>query len=219
MKQVLKRLYIKFKVRNKCIIGHSCNISLDSHFEGYNFIGDNTHFSGYLGFGSYVSAHCDLASVKIGKYTSIAPHVVVNPGRHPMSYPYVSTHPIFFSIRCQNGHSFVSHNVFNEIIYLDNMYSVSIGNDCWIGEGAFLVGGITIGNGAVVLAHAVVTKDVPPYAIVAGIPAKVIKYRYSSDDIEFLQKAQWWNKTPEWLKRKSNLFSDFEKFKENFYEK
>ena len=70
----------------------------------------------------------------------------------------------------------------------DNKWIVNIGHDCWIGEHVFMVGGVTVNNGAVVLAHAVVTKDVPPYAIVGGIPAKVIGYRYDEETIAFLLK-------------------------------
>ena len=76
---------------------------------------------------------------------------------------------------------------------------VEIGSDCWIGQRCFLVGGIKIGHGAVVLAGAVVTKDVPPYAIVGGVPAKILRYRYDEDTINFLLDTCWWNKPIEWL--------------------
>ena len=90
---------------------------------------------------------------------------------------------------------------FKEFTYADenNKYPVIIGNDCWIGYGANLIAGVTIGNGAIVLAGAIVTKDVQPYAIVAGIPAKIIKYRYSNEDIDFLLPTKLWNKSINWL--------------------
>ncbi|MDL4470788.1 CatB-related O-acetyltransferase [Citrobacter braakii] len=71
--------------------------------------------------------------------------------------------------------------------------NTTIGNDVWIGNDVVLKGGISIGDGAVVAANSVVTKDVPPYAIVAGVPAKIIKYRFESDIIEQLLKIKWWN--------------------------
>ena len=93
---------------------------------------------------------------------------------------------------------------------------VKIGSDCWIGEGVFLVGGIEIADGAMVLAHAVVTHNVPPYAIVGGVPAKIIGYRYDDETIQFLLKVQWWNKPIQWLKENWELLSDLKKFKQTF---
>ena len=69
----------------------------------------------------------------------------------------------------------------------------TIGNDVWIGWGVLIKGGVTIGNGAVIGAYSVVTKDVPPYAVVAGVPAKVIKYRFEQEKIDLLQQLQWWD--------------------------
>ena len=108
--------------------------------------------------------------------------------------------------------------MFDELKYYDieRKISVKIGNDCWIGEGAFLVGGITIGDGAVILAHAVVTKDVPPYAIVGGVPAKIQKYRYDEETIDFLQKIQWWNSPIEWLQENWELLCDLDKLKKYY---
>lgn len=89
-----------------------------------------------------------------------------------------------------------------------------IGNDCWLGSDVTLIGGVEIHDGAVVLAHAVVTKDVPSYAIVGGVPAKVIGYRYDDDTIQFLQKIQWWNNSPEWFDANWHLLNDIEGLKE-----
>lgn len=85
---------------------------------------------------------------------------------------------------------------------------VIIMNDCWIGNGVIMLGGITIGNGAVVAAGAVVTKDVPPYAIVAGNPAKVIGYRFEPEQIAALNKIRWWNWTAEKVRAASELLLD-----------
>ena len=73
------------------------------------------------------------------------------------------------------------------------MKQTTIGNDVWIGQGAFIKGGVTIGDGAIVAAHAVVVKDVPPYAVVGGVPARVIKYRFDEDAIKDLLEIKWWN--------------------------
>ena len=76
-----------------------------------------------------------------------------------------------------------------------------------------LIGGVHIADGAVVLAGAVVTKDVPPYAIVGGVPAKIIRYRYDEETISFLLQAQWWNNTEDWFKENWKLLTDIDKLK------
>lgn len=91
-----------------------------------------------------------------------------------------------------------------------------IGNDCWIGYKSSIISGVTIGDGAVVLAKALVTKDVPPYAIVGGVPAKIIGYRYTQDQINKLLAIKWWNWPLNKIKENSNLFLDLDKFINKF---
>ena len=220
IKRVLRYLLLKFKWRGKVKFGLSANIGFHSIFEGMNQIHPNATFSGYMGYGSYVGPD-SVISGRIGRFTSIAPRVRCNVGKHPYTYPYVTTAPCFFSLNSnhsQNGGTFATSQKFNELAYVDNdrKWVISIGNDCWIGEGAFIVGGVSIGDGAVVLAHAVVTKDVPPYAIVGGVPAKIIGYRYSKDDIDFLIKIQWWNNSRQWFNENWELLNDFEKLKQYY---
>ena len=143
-------------------------------------IESNSYFDGEMGFGSYSGTNFWFVG-RIGRFTSIANNVSSNPYVHPIEPPYVSTSPMFFSVLRQNGHTFT-----NEQLFTESRDPVVIGNDCWIGQSVFMTGGIKIGDGAVVLAGAVVTKDVPPYAIVGGVPAKVIRYRYDEETIKFL---------------------------------
>ena len=91
---------------------------------------------------------------------------------------------------------------------------IEIGNDCWICSNVFICGGVRINDGAVVYAGAVVSKDVPPYAIVGGIPAKIIKYRYNEETIQFLLKMKWWNRPIGWLEEHVMLINDIDKLKE-----
>ena len=218
IKNVIRVLIVKIKhIGHECKISYTCIISPLSRLEGMNRIFHHTIYSGRLGYGSYIGNNCSL-SADIGRFTSIAPHVRCNPGKHPLSYPFATTAPCFFSLNkehSQNGSTFATKQMFDEFALYDKKrnIAVKIGNDCWIGEGTFLVGGITIGDGAVVLAHAVVTKDVPPYAIVGGVPAKVLRYRYDEDTIAFLQKIQWWNSPVEWLKEHWELLCDMDKLK------
>lgn len=113
--------------------------------------------------------------VEIGRYCSIANDVVIGPSNHPITN--FSTHPISYDID-----NFPDKNV-----------KTIIGNDVWIGTRAIIKRGIKIGNGAVIASGAIVTKDVEPYAVVAGVPAKIIKYRFDSETIQELQALEWWN--------------------------
>lgn len=206
--------YNIFYGQYKVLIHYTCSIGKLSKFEGANEICRRTRFSGSIGFGSYIGMDCNI-SAKIGRFTSIASYVRCNHGTHPYTYPYVSTSPIFVSTQKQCGLSFTQISRFDEYKYVgkDKKCPLVIGSDCWIGEGVFFAGGITVGDGAVVLAHAVVTKDVPPYAIVGGVPAKVVRYRYDDKTVQILLKSQWWNKDLSWIKNHVTEMCDIEIFK------
>ena len=127
---------------------------------------------------------CTTAYAEIGKFCSIASGTKIGIAGHPSNL--LSTNSIFYLNKSLNP------QFKNEIKY--KPYSpITIGNDVWIGEKCLIMPGVNIGNGAIIAAHAVVTKDVPPYAIVGGVPAKVIKYRFSNEVIEKLQEICWWN--------------------------
>ena len=83
----------------------------------------------------------------------------------------------------------------------------SIGNDVWIAAGAHVLRGVKVSDGAVIAANAVVTKDVPPYAIVAGVPAKIVKYRFSDDQIKSLLDIKWWDFSEEQLSKARQFFN------------
>ena len=161
-----------------------------------------------MGYGSYAGKSCNINYAKIGRYTCIGPNVRTTSGTHPLDY--VSMHPAFFSLRKQAGFTYVSEQKCNENI--DDSYHTIIGNDVWIGDSALLMEGVKIGDGAVVAAGAVVTKDVPPYAVVGGVPAKVIRYRFSEEVIEKLLKIKWWDKDTDWLKAHADEFCDVSAF-------
>ena len=201
--------YISLKVRFRGNVRFNTTTQIDitSTFEGANVIGDNTKFCGNMGYGSYICNDCSIIG-DIGRFTSIAAEVKNAQGVHPITIPYVTTSPMFFSLKKQSGITFAKEQMFDEM-----RAPISIGNDCWIGQRAFFVGGLTIGDGAVILAGAVVTKDVPPYAIVGGVPAKILKYRYDEKTIKFLLEKKWWNMPIEWLRENSDLFCDIDKLK------
>lgn len=217
---LIKFIYIKVRNKGKLEFSFSSKISNNSVFEGMNKVHPKAHFNGFLGFGSYVGPNSDIIG-KVGRFTSIAPNVSINPGVHPFKAPYVTTSPAFFSLRKQNGATFVHQQFFDEIKYADSnkKYVVDIGNDCWIGQNVFIAGGVNIGNGAVVLAGAVVTKDLPPYSISGGVPAKVIDYRYNEDIIQTLMQFKWWDKEISWLKENHHLLRNIDALIEYINEK
>lgn len=120
---------------------------------------------------------------------------------------------MFFSLAKQSGKTFAKSQKYKE--YAEPL---EIGNDVWVGQGAFLCGGVVINDGAIVLAGAVVTKDVPSYSIVGGVPAKVIGYRYDDETIRFLLKIQWWNNSVSWFEEHWDLLNDIEKLKQYYNE-
>lgn len=223
IKKFLKYFILKCKWKNKIRCAFNSNISLKTKFEGMNVIHKNVELRGYIGLGTYICENSRIIG-KVGRFCSIAPYVRCNEGFHPYTYPFVTTSPLFYSLNPKsilNGWTFATRQMCEEISYCDTKKNIPIiiGNDCWIGEGVFLSGGITIGDGAVILAHAVVTKNIPPYAIAGGIPAKVIKFRYSKDDIDFLLGLKWWDMPLEWLKNNWELLDNINKLKKYFSDK
>lgn len=132
---------------------------------------------------SYVGYHSTIIDTSIGSFCSIANRVTIGGASHPMHF--VSTSPVFLSHRDSVKTKYARHE------YLPAIRSY-IGNDVWIGEGVFIKAGVRVGTGAVIGMGAVVTKDVPEYAIVAGNPAKVLRYRFDDKLIAELLASQWW---------------------------
>lgn len=139
-----------------------------------------------IGRKSYVAEAAHIGECEIGAFSSIGPQAIIGGlGSHPTRY--LSTHPAFYSTLGQAGHTFAESDRFEELS------KTVIGNDVWIGARALILDGRSVGDGAVVAAGAVVTRDVPPYAIVGGVPARVIRYRFAPDVIEALLAWRWWN--------------------------
>lgn len=207
IKHLINHIWCKLKFGNKCSFDISSYIARDASFEGVNKIYSNCDFGGSMGYGSYIGPNCVIRA-HIGRFSSISPYVRTNIGVHPLSIPYATTCPMFFSTRKQNGITFAQKMMFDEI-----RNEIHIGNDCWIGENVFIVGGVIIGDGAVALAGAVITKDIPPYAIVGGVPAKILRYRYDEDTINFLLRLKWWDKNIKWLREHWDYLCDIERLK------
>lgn len=138
-----------------------------------------------LGRFSYVGREAYLNDVTLGGFCSVGPRVLLGCGDHPADLP--STSPVFFSTRGQCGATFAAAD------HAVERRPITLGHDVWIGAHAFVRDGVTIGDGAIVAAGAVVTADVPPYAIVGGIPARVIRLRFPDAAITQLLALQWWH--------------------------
>ena len=207
IKRMIKRILLSVKHRDCCFYGTA---TIDSKFEGGNYIGYNSDFSGKMGYASYIGNNC-IVSANIGRYSCIGNNVQTISATHPLS-PFVSIHPAFFSIRKQTCESFTEKQLFDEFIYADSEKKVAaiIGSDVWVGNNVLIKGGVTIGDGAIIAAGAIVTKDIEPYSIATGIPAKVIKKRFSENEILFLKELLWWKKPKSWLKKHASAFTDIE---------
>ena len=187
-----------------------------NEFEGANSVAKfSIIVDSKIGYATYINSYSKLFKCKIGRFCSISQKVQVVFGNHPTN-DFVSTHPAFYTTRNQSNFSFVNKLKFEEYAFADKAkkYFIEIGNDVWIGYGVILKSGIHIGDGAIIAAGAVVTKDVPPYSIVGGVPAKVIKYRFNEEEIEFLNNLKWWNKEINWIEKKAPLFENIKKLRE-----
>lgn len=186
----------------------------DAIFGGNQKIGVGTNIkNSSIDFGSYIGKNCSLESIKIGKYCSLGNNIKVIGGTHPLDY--ISTHPFSHSLGLKKeGFDFKNIVLFNCFKSFTEKYVIEIENDVWIGDNVLIMGGIKIGNGAVIGAGAVITKNVEPYSVVCGVPGKIIKYRFSKDEIKLLEDFKWWNNDISWLEENVNYFENFKKFKE-----
>lgn len=165
--------------------------------EGLVQVGEYTY--GHPRILSYSSA----SRITIGKFCSIAEEVVIiGAGGAHHRYWTVANFPL--EIR------------FAKREHRNEMHAVRIGNDVWIGTRATILSGVRIGDGAIVGAGSIVTKDVPPYAIVAGAPAKLVRYRFRNEQIKELLKIKWWNWSLEEIVKNMDYFEDIDEFTAKF---
>ncbi len=171
------------------------NLSL----EGQNAIPEGCSFSGniHLGYRTTLGRNNLIAGdVRIGKYCQLGMNVAIHATNHPISF--LTT--------------YINSRLFDGLSNLKSQHNIVIGNDVWVGHAAIILEGTSIGNGAIIAAGSVVTKDVEPYTIVAGVPAKEIRKRFSENIINEIEHLEWWNKNDEELQKIKPLFlKDFSK--------
>jgi acetyltransferase-like isoleucine patch superfamily enzyme len=157
-----------------------------------------------LGDYTYVAVNSNISHTKIGKFCSVGPNFLCGSGIHPITG--ISTAPMFYSTLKQNG---MTLSVKDKI---EERKLITIGNDVFIGGNVTILDGVQIGHGAVIGAGAVVSKDIPPYAVAVGSPIRIIKYRFTEEQINQLLKIKWWDFDSNKLKEVETYFNDIDKF-------
>jgi acetyltransferase-like isoleucine patch superfamily enzyme len=182
------RLSKVFNIGKKVTL-NNCTLSYHSRVAEYASL-SNTSIGQYSSIGRYAK----IVHTNIGKYCAISWDTTINAISHHYNHLTINAFPYVPYVG-----NFVKERK-------QSYQQVTIKNDVWIGANSVIMPGITIGNGAIIGAGAVVTKNVPDYAIVAGVPAKIIKYRFEEDIVKRLLELQWWELNPKIIKENIDLW-------------
>lgn len=189
----LKFLFFK-NISILSMITSSSNISIKSRINRFVKV-----YNSSIGKYSYIGSNSEIINTSIGKFCSIASDCIIGLASHTIEY--VSSSPIFTESKNGTGYSWIKKDIISH-----SKSQVIIGNDVWIGRGVKIMGGISIGDGAVIGAGSIVTKDVPSYAIFAGVPAKIIRFRFSESIITKLNEIKWWDLPDKKIIKNIHLF-------------
>lgn len=192
------------KIFNKCAVRNS-HIDKTARLDTGSIVSDSE-----MGRYSYIGEHTSMLYTKVGNFTSISNYCAIGGGAHPIDW--VSTSPMF------NRSGGILKTKFSSNEY--NPFALTkIGNDVWIGANSLIKAGVIISDGAVVGMGSVVTKDIGPYEIWAGNPAKYIRKRFDEETIKKLLEIKWWDWEDQILIKYSEYFNDPEQFLRQFSQK
>ncbi|GAJ38348.1 putative acetyltransferase [Parageobacillus caldoxylosilyticus NBRC 107762] len=189
---------VKSKMEENTFAGDGSKLD-HSHLERYARAGKYNHlYFVKVGKHTYTGQDTVIMHTRIGAFTSISWGVTIGAAEHDFSR--ITSHTFLYNPYDELNNGVTYYNRFKE--------ECEVGNDVWIGANSTILRGVTIGDGAVVGANSIVTKSVPPYAVVAGNPARIIKYRFDEKIIERLLRIQWWTLDDDIIKKNCHLFAE-----------
>lgn len=204
LRHIVQKISIETIYKNKNISIGYMSLVFGCKFGLFNKINSYISLSNVeMGDFTYVSDYTQMSNTLIGKFCSIGPMVLSGVGTHPTRL-HVSTHPSFYSVLGQTTKTFVTENKFKET------EPITIGNDVWVGARSIILDGVTIGDGAIIAAGSVVIRDVEPYSIVGGVPARLIRFRFDKPQINFLIQLKWWDKSLDWIQDNAFKFCNID---------
>lgn len=201
---------LKLRKANKsCLLSFGATISENVILGKYSSIFKNTILdSCTIGNYTYIQKDSRIYNAQIGNFCSIAEQVIIGAANHRMDTPTTSSY-------LDSSMNYLPKTFEAGAVKMAESKGVIIENDVWIGLRAIILDGVNIGSGAIIAAGAIVTKDVPPYSIVGGVPAKVIKQRFNEQIRNKLLDSKWWDKSEEWLEDHKYDLVDMDRFMKN----
>ena len=189
----LKRIIMNIKyINNTTIIGKAKLVNVN--MEEYCSFADNSFIvNSNIGRFTSIGRNTTIINAEIGRFCSISWNITIGATQHYINR--LSTHAFYYV----TNYGFVKEN--KKIVE-----KVYVGNDVWVGANAIIMPGINISDGAIIGAGSVVTKDIPPYAIVAGNPAKILRYRFDNETIEYISDMKWYDWDIKKLKMHKDIF-------------